>query len=163
MKFLDPEDHVFRFKTAENFPTIEEFSDILGYDPGKKFVAVSCDPRHREILSDAPGLPTSITSSMIEGYMVNLRAVLSKLVNKRTHEVTDNMQKNFGLALCFVGKLLLCSRRPGFADARAIGIVSQIKDGDNLASLILAETLLGLDFVFDGGKSQNFLGSPLTL
>ena len=41
--------------------------------------------------------------------------------------------------------------------------MSQVKDGDNLASLILAETFLGLDFVFIGGESQHFLGSPLTL
>ena len=49
-----------------------------------------------------------------------------------------------------MGKLLLCSGRLDFADARAIGIVSQIKDGDNPASLILVETRLGLDSVFDG-------------
>ena len=48
---------------------------------------------------------------------------------------------------------MLYSRRPDFVDARAIGIVSQVKDGDNLASLILVETLLGLDFVFLGGES----------
>ena len=41
--------------------------------------------------------------------------------------------------------------------------MSQIKDGDNHVSLILAETLLGLEFEFHGGESQNFLGSPLTL
>ena len=41
--------------------------------------------------------------------------------------------------------------------------MSQVKDGDNPASLILAETLLGLDSVFLAGKLQNFLGSPLTL
>ena len=41
--------------------------------------------------------------------------------------------------------------------------MSQIKDGDNPVSLIFAETLLVLDFVFHGGKSQNFLGSPLNL
>ena len=41
--------------------------------------------------------------------------------------------------------------------------MSQIKDGDNPVSLILEETLLGLDIVFHGGESQNFLGSPLTL
>ena len=95
--------------------------------------------------------------------MVNLHATLSKLINKRTHGVIDNMQENFGLTLCFVGKLLLYSRRPSFADAQAIGIVSQIKDGHNLASLILAETLLGLNPVFHGGESQKFLGSPLNL
>ncbi|KAL0007991.1 hypothetical protein SO802_009493 [Lithocarpus litseifolius] len=95
--------------------------------------------------------------------MMNLRAVLSKLINKRTCGVIDNMQKNFGLALCFMGKFLLCSRRLGFVDARAIGIVSQVKDGDNLVSLIIAKTLLGLDSVFHGGESQNFLGSPLSL
>ena len=41
-------------------------------------------------------------------------------------------------------------------DARAISVVSQIKDGDNSISLIL-------DAVFHSGESQNFLGSPLTL
>ena len=48
-------------------------------------------------------------------------------------------------------------------DARAISVVNQIKDGDNPISLILAETLLGLDVVFHGGETQIFLGSPLTL
>ena len=48
-------------------------------------------------------------------------------------------------------------------DARAISVVSQIKDGDNPISLILAETLLGLDAIFHGGESQNFLRSLLTL
>ena len=91
MKFLDPEGHLFWFKTTELCPIIEEFSAILGYVPGKKFVAVSCDPRHREILYDALGLSTSITSSMIEGHMVNLCAVLSRLINKRAHGVTNNM------------------------------------------------------------------------
>ena len=91
---------------------------------------------------------------MIKGHMVNLRAVLSRLINKRTHGVTDNMQMNFGLALCFMGKRLLCFGRLSFADAQAIGFVSQIKDGDNPASLILAETLVGLDSTFHGGESQ---------
>ena len=98
---------MFQFKTAELCPIIEEFSAILGYDPGKKSVVVSCDPRHRESLSDALGLLTSITSSMVEGHMVNLCAILSRLINKRIYGVTDNMQKFFGLAyaswenLCF--------------------------------------------------------------
>ena len=48
-------------------------------------------------------------------------------------------------------------------DARAISVVTQIKDGDNPVSLILAETLLELDAVFHGGETRNFLGSPLTL
>ena len=163
MKFWDPEDHVFRFYTAKLCPAIEEFSAILGYDPSRKFVAVSCDPRHKESLSDTLGLPTSIIDSIIEGYMVNLRAIISRLIDKHTYGVIDNMQKNFGLALCIMGKLLLCSRRRNFVDARAISLVNQIKDGDNPVSLILAKTLLGLDAVFHGGETQNLLGSPLTL
>ena len=91
LKFWDTEDHVFQFKTIELCTTIKEFSAILGYDLGKKFVAVPCDPRHREILSGALGLSTLITSSMIEGHMVNLHAIVSRLINKRTHGVTDNM------------------------------------------------------------------------
>ena len=58
---------------------------------------------------------------------------------------------------------MLCSRRHGFVDARAISVMSQIKDGDNPVSLILVETLLGLDVVFHGEESQNFLGSTLAL
>ena len=93
---------MFQFKTVELCPTIEEFSGILGYDPSKKSVAISCDPRHRESLSNALGLPTSISSSMIEGQMMNLHLILSRLINKCTYGVTDDMQKLFGLALCFM-------------------------------------------------------------
>ena len=77
VKFWDLEDHVFRFNTVELCLTIEEFSALLGYDPSKKSIAVSCDPRHKESLSDALGIPTSITDSMIEGHMVNLHAIIS--------------------------------------------------------------------------------------
>ena len=101
--FWDTEDHVFRFNTAELCPTIEEFSAILGYEPGKKSVAISCDPKHREILSNALGLSTSITNNMIEGHMVNLHAVVTRLIDKCTHGLFDNMQKNFGLVFCFMG------------------------------------------------------------
>ncbi|KAL0001380.1 hypothetical protein SO802_015161 [Lithocarpus litseifolius] len=163
VKFWDPEEHVFQFNTAKRCLTIEEFFAILGYDPSKKSVAVSCDPRHKKYLFDALDLSTSITGSMIEGHMVNLCAIISRMIDKRTYGVTENMQKKFGLALCFIGKLLLCFGRRGFVDARAISLVNQIKDGDNLVSLILIETLLELYAIFHGGESQNFLGSPLTL
>ena len=53
MKFWDPEDYVFWFNIAKLCLIIEEFSAILGYNPSKKYVAVSCDPRHKESLSDA--------------------------------------------------------------------------------------------------------------
>ena len=114
-------------------------------------------------MSNALGLPTSITNSMIEGYMVNLCAIISWLIDKRIYGVTENMKKKFGLALCMVGKLLLCSGRRGFVDAQVVSVVNQIMDGDNPVSLILAKTLLGLDAIFHGGETQNFLGSPLTL
>ena len=104
VKFWDLEDHVFWFKTIELCPTIEEFFAILGYDPSKKSIAISCDPRHRESLFDALGLPTSITSSIVEGHMVNLCAILSRLINKHTYAVTDNMQKFFWLGFILCGK-----------------------------------------------------------
>ena len=150
---------MFRFKTTELCPTIEELSAIMGYDPSKKSVAVSCNPRHRESLPNALDLPTSITSNMVEGHMVNISAIVSRLINKCTYGVTDNMQKNFGLALCFVGEFLLCLRRHGFTDARAISVVSQIKDGDNDLGRNSSRTR----HCFHVGESQNFLGSSLTL
>ena len=55
-----------------------------------------------------------------------------------------------------MGELLLCFGRHSFVDARVIIVVNQVKDGDNLVSLILVETLLGMDVVFHGGETQNF-------
>ena len=86
VKFWDPEDHVFGFNIVELCPTIEEFSAILGYDLSKKSVAVSCDPRHKESLSNALGLLTSITDSMIKGHIVNLRTTISQLIGKAPME-----------------------------------------------------------------------------
>ena len=34
-----------------------------------------------------------------------------------TYGMSDNMLKNFGLTLYFMGEFLLCSRRPSFVDA----------------------------------------------
>ena len=91
LKFWDLEDYVFWFSTVELCSTIEEFYAILGYDPSKKPVAISYDPRHKESLSDDLDLPTFITDSMIKGHMVNFRAIISRLIDKRTYGVTDNM------------------------------------------------------------------------
>ena len=82
---------MFRFNTAELYPKIEEFYAILGYDPSEKSVAVSYDPRHKESLFNALSLPTSITDSMIESHMVNLRAIISRLIDKCTYGETDYM------------------------------------------------------------------------
>ena len=82
---------MFRFKTVELYPIIEEFSTILGNDPSRKSVVVSCDPWHKESLSDALDFPTFIIGSMIEGHMVNLHAIVSRLIDKCTYGVTDNM------------------------------------------------------------------------
>ena len=91
VKFWDPEDQVFWFNTVELCSTIEEFFAILGYNPSKNSVAVSCDPRHKESLFDALGLTTFITNSMIEGHMVNLCTIISQLIDKHTYGVTNNM------------------------------------------------------------------------
>ena len=100
-------------------PQLKNFQLFWVMIPAKKSVTVSCDPRHRKILFGALGLSTSITNSMTEGHMVNLHAIVSRLLNKRTYGVTDNKKFFFGLALCFMGEFLLCSRRPSFMDARA--------------------------------------------
>ena len=54
---------------------------------------------------DALGFPTSITSSMVEGHMVNLRAVVSRLINKHTYGLTDNKQKSFWLGPMICGRI----------------------------------------------------------
>ena len=53
---------------------------------------------------DALGLPPSITDTMIEGHIVNLRAIISWLIDKRTYGVTDNMQKKLRFDFMHGGK-----------------------------------------------------------
>ena len=103
VKFWDLEDHVFWFNTAELCLTIEEFSAILGYDPSKKSVAVSYDPKHKESLSNALDLPISITNSMIEGHMVKLHEIISRLINKRTYEVVGGEKVFFPTNNIYIG------------------------------------------------------------
>ena len=103
VKFWDLEDHVFWFNTAELYLTIEEFSAILGYDPSKKSIAVSCDPKHKESLSNALDLPISITNGMIEGHMVNLHEIISRLINKHTYEVVRGERVFFPTNKIYIG------------------------------------------------------------
>ena len=103
VKFWDLEDHVFWFNTAELCLTIEEFSAILGYDPSKKSVAVSYDPKHKESLSNALDLPISITNSMIEGHMVKLHEIISRLINKHTYEVVGGEKVFFPTNNIYIG------------------------------------------------------------
>ena len=107
VKFQDAEGHVFLFNTAELCPTIEEFSTILGYELGKKSVVLSYDPKHREILSNALGLSTSVTSSMIEVHMVNLHVVVMRLIDKHIHGLSNNMQIFFWLSSLLHGRILV--------------------------------------------------------
>lgn len=44
---------------------------------------------------------------MMEGYMVNLRMVVEKFMFRKTHNISNNMQKNFALALRFIGEFYL--------------------------------------------------------
>ena len=92
MKFWDLEDHAFRFNTTELCLTIEEFFAILA-TIRVKICSSFMWPRHKESLSDALGLPTSITNSMIEGHMVNLHAIIFRLIHKCTYGVTDKCRK----------------------------------------------------------------------
>ena len=71
--------------------SVRQLKNFMLCDPNKKFVAVFCDPRYKESLSDALVLPTSITDSIIEGHMVNLRAIISRLIEKRTYGVSNNI------------------------------------------------------------------------
>ena len=106
---------MLQLNIAELYPTIEEFFAILGYDPSKKSIVISCDPWHKESLSNVLGLPTSIADSMIEGHMVNLHTIISQLIDKRTYGVTNNMQKKlwfgfmlYGRTFSLLWKMRLC-------------------------------------------------------
>ena len=62
-------------------------------------------PSTEEILFDALGPSVSITGSMIEGHMVNLHTIITRLIHRHTHDMFDNMQNYWGLCpkIQFIG------------------------------------------------------------
>ena len=148
---------------VELCPTIEEFSAILGCEPRAAPIVPPCHQRHRVTISQVLGLPLDAIPPFIQdNYWVDMRRLIERFRHAAVANVDQSFEKLSALAFCLIGEFLLCSRRPGFADARIFDLLDDVKKKRSLIPMVLAETFHGLD-ALSRGDTNIFQGSPLLL
>ncbi|KAH7864514.1 hypothetical protein Vadar_030429 [Vaccinium darrowii] len=149
-QFWDPEVHVFRLGLHELCPTVEEFFAYLGgFDLAEPIV-----PLHgvgfAPVLSSKLGISNNAAKSLIRGGFLNIPRLIEGF-----------RSDNFALCLCLLAAFLFV-QSDGQASSSLVGVVLQIEERKDVAPMVLAETLMGLDGVH-AGRTDVFEGSPLLL
>ncbi|KAH7839767.1 hypothetical protein Vadar_008555 [Vaccinium darrowii] len=149
-QFWDPEVHVFRFGLHELCPTVEEFFAYLGgFDLAEPIVplyGVGFAP----VLSSKLEISNNAAKSLIRGGFLNIPRLIEGF-----------RSNNFALCLCLLAAFLFV-QSDGQASSSLVGVAMQIEERKDVAPMVLAETLMGLDGVH-AGRTDVFEGSPLLL
>ena len=150
VQFWDPEVHVFRFGFHELCPTVEEFHAYLGGFNLDIPVVPVYGIGYADILSRKLGLSNNAARSMMEGGVINIARLISQF-------------RPEGFALCLgILAAFLFVRTDGQANSALVGVAMQIEERKDVAPMVLAETLIGLDRV-RAGQTNIFEGSALLL
>ena len=150
VQFWDPEVHVFRFGFHELCPTVEEFHAYLGGFNLDIPVVPVYGIGYAEILSRKLGLSNNAARSMMEGGVINIARLISQF-------------RPEGFALCLVILAAFLFVRTDYqANSALVGVAMQIEERKDVAPMVLAETLIGLDRV-RAGQTNIFEGSALLL
>lgn len=156
-EFWDSELHLFRFGEKELCPLPEEFGAMLGF----KFTSTpviptssrNTAPRYTSLL----GLEKDDLERILEGERVNFLPLISLL--KRSDHVE---RRTRALVLCLLGGFCFYHGGTNSGPASLINISESLRDDQNLAPMIVAETILCLDRLCEEPKGE-FSGSPLLL
>ena len=156
-QYWSPGDHVSRFHTSEICPLPEEFAAILGknYHSTASMAIPSLDlsfPSFMVQLFDLP--PSTLLQCSIGNKMI-----LQELLKHGKTKVSGSPSWRRILSFCLYAQFLLISPDK-MGDIQIAHIMEQVEEGANPFSVILAETLIGLDSAKEGGKFQE---SPLLL
>ncbi|KAI8563783.1 hypothetical protein RHMOL_Rhmol03G0135700 [Rhododendron molle] len=150
IQFWDPKVHVFHFGFSELCPSVEEFHAYLGgFD-----VEVPVNPFEKieiaQTLSEKLGISKNASKSLTEGRALNIPHLINQFRGNR-----------FALCLCLLATFLLL-QPDGQASSLLVSVAAQIDDHKDVSPMVLAETLMGLDAMYDG-QTNVFGGSPLFL
>ena len=151
VRFWDPEVHVFRFGLQEVCPTVEEFHTYIGGFGLESPVIPLPGANFARMLVDQLKMSKNAARAMIEGNTINLPRFMEKFPPTT----------NFALCVVLLAVFLLTSP-DGRVSPSLIGVATQIEDQKDVAPMVLAETLIGLDAVHSG-RTRDFGGSALFL
>ena len=155
--FWDTQDHVFRFNEQELCPLIEEFIAILGcsLDSTAMITLPDLDMQiPHELISFFDMPPDNIYSSLLPSGSMNLSSLITTCETKDKNNPVWIKTVSF----CLYAQFLLIASQ-GDTDVRIISIIKQVEIGANPISVILVETIIGLD----NFKEQNHLSVSLLL
>ena len=160
-EFWDSKDHFFRFNTVELCPLLKEFEAILGSQSNSS-CQITTPPfeipnlyfiqyQMARMFNFSP--QTSL--HYLLGTEINMNSLLDSMV------ATDKSKVHWPrlLALCLYSQFLLISLS-GDCDPKILSVLDQVESGQNPFSLILAETIYGLDKF---AKTRHFSESPMLL
>ncbi|KAH7850123.1 hypothetical protein Vadar_028261 [Vaccinium darrowii] len=150
IQFWDPEVHVFRFGLHELCPTVEEFHAYIGgfdlVEPIISLQGVGFAP----VLSSKLEISNNAAKFLIHGGFLNVPRLIEGF-----------RSNNFALCLCLLAAFLFV-QSDGHASPSLVGVAMQIEERKDVAPMVLAETLMGIDGVH-AGRTNVFEGSPLLL
>ena len=134
--------HVFQFNGLELCPTLEEFSNILGYNSASLPMLPPTDPVNvpRDLASFL-GIPIGLASHFTHGGLVNLLALIA--FYRYPRDIRDRAYadaRGASLVLCMVSKFLLSNN-----SGAIVCICISLRDHANPMGIVLAETFHGLD------------------
>ena len=149
--------HVFRFNGVELCPLFEEFEGILDkpYHSNASLALPAAYNRTPESLADFFGVTLDHLLPCMEGQSL-LTLPLLKLGNSKP-KGCKSWQRI--VSFCLYAHFLLISIE-GRGNIQIVHVLEQIESGHNPFPIILAETIVGLDFV---KHTQRPRGNPLLL
>ena len=150
VRFWDPKVHVFRFGFHKLCPTVEEFHAYLGGFNLEMPVIPLHGVNFANVLSAKLGISNKAAKSMLQGGIINIPRIIAQF-----------RPKGFALCLCLLAAFLFVQsdRQVG---SSLVGVAVQIEERKDVAPMVLAETLMGLDRVH-AGDTNVFEGSALLL
>lgn len=162
VRFWDPEVHVFRFGIQELCPTVEELHAYLGSHDSKEPIVPMIRESMKKILKTQLGLCSGVTDFLIQGSVIKILHLFE--IFSPTKDLTDFKHQGDRMIACFICLFpaFLLVHSVGEPSSLLVGVAAQIESHKDVAPLVFAETLMGLDAVHVD-RTQTFGGSPLLL
>jgi hypothetical protein len=161
-RFWDSEVHVFRFGSQELCPTVEEFHAYLGSHDSAEPIIPMLRESMKNILKSKLGVSGNVAEFLTRGNAINIVQLYEMF--SPPGDLTDFVYQGRRMTACCICLLAAFLLVPsvGQPSPLLVGVAAQIEARKDVAPLVLAETLMGLDAV-RAGRTRVFGGSPLLL
>ncbi|KAI8568359.1 hypothetical protein RHMOL_Rhmol02G0192000 [Rhododendron molle] len=149
-RFWDPEVHVFRFGSQELCPTVEEFHAYLGSHDSTEPIVPMLRESMKNIVKAKLGVSGNVAEFLTRGNAINIVQLYERF-----------SPPGDSCCICLLAAFLLVPP-VGQPSSLLVGVAAQIEARKDVAPLVLAETLMGLDAVH-AGRTRIWLCDKLNL